>query len=473
MGEREIFVKTSLLKRALAALLALAAFTLPACSTVGNLDDSRETSRSAADALPTEGALTTPSYYTPETQAPDESYTPENQLKLLADRDFNSGYFLIVQEKGLENAIFPTSDELVNVYADRRNRLVQEKYNVQLTSRQMSAEEIINELSTNVKSGIYFCDLLIVSPALLVQLQEKELLISLDTLPFFELDSPCISAEATAEINAGLDGIYGIWGDVLRQPTRQLCVYFNETMADSLGVPNLYAAVRSGSWDFDKLLDAAETTASLDGVGGILYEGSAADLLFSASGRTSASKEGKALLADPAHLALVDRLSGQIMPAIEKGIAPLAEDDGGASNESAEDGSEGAPEDGAETPSDAYTRFITGQSLFYIGTQGELATFAHTQDVYGILPIPKYTAADEAYPTLTEQSELPVLACPMNVTSAAGTGIMLSALNAASCDEINDIFLQSAEQYVRTNGSFLMLPYLVGSPHFDRKLIFA
>lgn len=463
-------MKTPICKRALALLMALAALSLPACSTVDLLESDRTASTLTAPTQLTEAPLTTPSYYTPEAADPNDPYTPEKQLALLADRDFGGAYFLVVQEKGLENAIFPTSDELVSVYADRRNRLVQEKYNVQLASNSMTAEEIITELTEKVKNNVYFCDLLVVSPTLLQQLQEKDLLVTLDSLPFFETDSVCISADATAELNADFDGIYGIWGDVLRQPTRQLCIYFNETMAESLSAPNFYAVAQDGNWDFNTLLTYAERAAALDSVGGVLYDGSAADLLLAATGISSASEEGEALLADPAYLAMIDRLNSLILPPVEESVEPAEE------GENSEDGEEALPEEGDEEtpvpPTDALGRFLAGQSLFYIGTLGEISSFAQTDDCFGVLPIPKFNSSDSAYPTLTDQSNLPVLACPMNVASAEGTGIMLSALNAASCDEINDIFLQSAEQYVRTNGSFLMLPYLLGSPNFDRKLIY-
>ena len=38
-------------------------------------------------------ALTTPSYYVPGTPTVDDTYTPEYQLQLLADRDFGGGIF--------------------------------------------------------------------------------------------------------------------------------------------------------------------------------------------------------------------------------------------------------------------------------------------------------------------------------------------------------------------------------------------
>jgi hypothetical protein len=103
---------------------------------------------------------------------------------------------------------------------------------------------------------------------------------------------------------------------------------------------------------------------------------------------------------------------------------------------------------------------------------GTFSSFAQNEHTVGILPLPKYNADDEDYPHLTDQSKLPILACPINMSSLEGSGIMLSALNAASCDEIEDVFLQGAEVYVRDNGSALMLPYCVGMIRFDRKLIF-
>lgn len=432
-------MKTSIFKKAEAALLALSLCTLTACSTAASLNDTTSTRESTTtlSAL-TEGSLTTPPYYTPEPIEPNDIYTPENQLSLLADRDFDGSYFLIVQEEGLENAIFPTSDELLSIYSDRRNRLVQEKYNVHLASRVMSENALVKELSEAIENGNYFCDLLIVSPDLLERLQNEDLLLALDTLPFFETDSICINSQATAELNCDRSGIYGIWGDVLRQPTRQFCVYFNESLAESLGFPNFYADVRAGDWTIEDFLAAAEVAGEREGVNGILYNGSISDLLFSASGLSSTSVEGGELTSDPTYQSYLYRFSSLTNGA---SVDPLKD-------------------------------FLAGETLFYVGTLGDYSSFALTDEVFGVLPMPKYNATDEDYPGITDQSVLPVLACPKNVATLEGSGIMLSALNAASCDEINEMYLQSAEQYVRTNGSYLMLPYLIGDIRFDRKLIF-
>ena len=116
--------------------------------------------------------------------------------------------------------------------------------------------------------------------------------------------------------------------------------------------------------------------------------------------------------------------------------------------------------------------FLAGKSLFYIGTLGELSEFANAPLQTGLLPLPKYDTATKNYPYLLDQTALPVFACPINVTSTEGTGIMLSALNAASCAELEELFLQSAENQVRDNGSSLMLPYCIGSLFFDRWLIY-
>lgn len=437
-------MKSSTPKRLLALALMLTSCLLPACTTYATLDSApKDTSFALAPFLPTEGDLTTPVYYTPAAPDATDLYTPEQQLALLADRDFGGAYFLIVQEEGLENSIFPATDSFSSVYADRRNRLVQTKYNVQLTSITLSAEEIVAQLTEAKRTDVYFCDLLVVSPALLRQLQANDLLVTLDSLPFFETDSVCISANATAELNSGWTGIYGIWGDLLRQPDRQLCVYFNRSLAEPL--VDLSAVARAGSWDMDALLTTAELTAELEGVGGILYDGSTSDLLLALSGKTSASAEGTALLADPTFTAQVERLNALRLPELDASV---------------------------EGPTDAYSRFVAGESLFYIGTLGEIDAFSATDEVFGVLPLPKYSADDPSYPSLTDGSSMSVLACPMNVASTAGTGILLSALNAASCDEINDIFLQSVEPYLRTNTDYLTLPHLVGTPRFDRKFIF-
>ncbi len=381
------------------------------------------------DSIP---SLTTPSYYTTTPVLREETYTPEYQLQLLADRDFKDAVFLVIREEGLENAVFPDSDDLIQVYADRRNRLISEKYNVQLASIAMSADEIIEKLTRAKAYNDYFADLLIVSPSLLVTLQSKGLLQAMDSLPFFEAESACIRADATVEINSGWKGIYGIWGDALRQPAGSYAVYYNLDQAQEMGSPNFYGSVLAGSWDFATLLASAEE-------GKLVFDGSAADLLFSASGLTSLSEEGMALAEDPEYIGLLtDFEACRYLPEGES----------------------------------AKEAFLAGKTLFYIGKLGDLSELSAADVRVGLLPLPKYDKTDADYPYLADQSQLPIFACPVNVTNESGTAIMIAALNAASCDEVEEIFLQSAETHVRDNGSTLMLPYCIGTLSFDRKFIF-
>lgn len=375
--------------------------------------------------------LTTPSYYKPGAPTVDDTYTPEYQLQLLAERDFGGGIFLTVQEEGLDNAIFPSDEDLINVYADRRNRLIAEKYNMEFACITKTAEEIVTELTEAKRTDSYFADLLIVSPSLFKQLKEGGLLQALDPLPFFEIDSVCIRSDATKEINSQWSEIYGIWGDALRQPGRAYGVYYNTAQAKSMGCPNFYNAVTDGAWNLNTLLEYAEE-------GKLVFDGDVEDLLLSMSGLNSATEEGKALLAGDKFAALLSAV----------------EECRYHSEESAKEA------------------FLAGKTLFYIGTLGELTELSQAELISGLLPLPKFNRTDTDYPYVLDQSELPILACPINVTSTAGTGIMLSALNAASCDEVEEIFLQGAETHVRDNGSFIALPYCIGTLTFDRKLIY-
>lgn len=420
--------------RILTVFLAVATVTatLSGC-TAAILNEAKDTdTQSSARPAGSIPQLTTPSYHTPVSPEKDGTYTPEYQLQLLADRDFKGGIFLAVQEEGLENAIFPSADELTEVYADRRNRLISEKYNVELACISKTAEEIIADLTRAKKMNEYYADLLVVSPALFQELKEQKLLQSLDNMPFLEINSVCIRQDAITEINSGWSGTYGIWGDALRQPSKGLAVFYDIDQAEAMGCPNFYNQVTAGGFDLSALLDSAAE-------GMLAYDGNSADLLLALAGVNSATDEGKALPESDSFIALLERFEEYRY----------------------------IPEEG--TAKDA---FLAGKTLFYIGELNNLTPFSQAEQKIGVLPLPKYNTEDTDYPHLVEQSTLPILACPINMNSLEGTGIMLSALNAASCDEIEEIFLQGAELHVRDNGSTLMLPYCVGMIRFDRKMIF-
>lgn len=418
--------------------LLLAATILAGCSSNPTAPARSEDPYTGATtgAIP---SLTTPTYYTPPMPSTDKIHTPAYQLQLLADRDFNEQVFLVVQEEGMESAIFPDSDDFTTAYADSRNRLVQGKYNMELACIKMSRAQILTKLGEAKSKDSYFCDLLIVTPSLLSELQGKGYLSPLDSLPFFQTNSICIRDDATAEINSKWNGIYGIWGDALRQPSQAYSVYYNRALAEQQSCPNLYNLVQSGQWDFQMF-------AYLAGTGKYTFDGEMEDLLFAAAGKQSTTNEGKALLEDADYLSLLDQLTGMAISDAK---------------------------DSSNEKKTAKELFLEGKSLFYIGKLGEISEFADSELQTGLLPLPKYNLADRDYPYLLDQSELPVFACPINVTSPEGTGIMLSALNAASCAELEELFQQSAENQVRDNGSALMIPYCIGSLFFDRKLIYS
>ncbi len=447
--------RLSLTAAVLAAALCMPG--LAGCTTAPRLKEPAATSSPLTNRLPGSlPVLTTPSYYQPATPDKDRTYTPEYQLQLLADRDFGGTLFLTVQEEGLENAIFPSDGGLADVYAERRNRLISEKYNVELACITKSADKIIAELTEAKRKGEYYADLLIVSPSLFQTLKSKGLLQALDSMPFFEPDSVCLRQDATVELNSGWKGTYGIWGDALRQPGRSYAVYFNTELAAEQGCPDFYSAVRSGKWTIDSLLGAARE-------GKLIFEGDAADLLLSLSGLNSATDAGKEFLAGDEYAALVDTFNAC------RYTADLPQT--GAS-QAASDTDAPATDEQNALPA-AAAPFLSGDTLFYIGTLDDWDALSQTEFVPGMLPLPKYDELAADYPYATDQSRLPILASPLHVTSQEGTGIMLSALNAASCDEAETLFLQSAELHVRDNGTYLTLPYCIGRLTFDRKLIFS
>ena len=88
--------------------------------------------------------------------------------------------------------------------------------------------------------------------------EDKKYLLELSSLDYINLDKPWWN-KSVIEMMPG-DEVYELTGDgTISLMKHAFCVFFNQTMLDSLGISeNMYDLVRSGKWTIDKLTEYAK-----------------------------------------------------------------------------------------------------------------------------------------------------------------------------------------------------------------------
>ncbi len=207
-------------------LTATLGLLLASCSIIVSYD--------VSDRQPPSPTLSTTSYeinipIVPE-KAEEESkgsYTPEYQLARLPSENYGGNYFtVIVPEK--ESMLFPDEEEYISASAYKRNKLVEEKYNLKITENKMSPEKLRELSESSELAGSYYADLLVLDSSDVNMFYEKQLVEDFSKKPFFTEEHDFFDSEINKAINKGREGIFALYAQTLLDPNDMYCVFYNK-----------------------------------------------------------------------------------------------------------------------------------------------------------------------------------------------------------------------------------------------------
>ncbi len=323
-----------------------------------------------------------------------------------------------------------------------RFRMIEDSLGCRINHSVTTLPEMAADIRAAVSDGGYYADLLAVPSADMTYLAKEGLLLSLYSLPFFELDAPYFGT-MTSDLAAGNDA-YASVSFATVDPDAVPCVFYDSAKITK----NVESEVRAGTWTWD------EMTALADGAGGkISVDGGAGDGGVARICELAAASAGLKFVMNrrgEAPAAVMPEGFDDVLAVCRRVLA-----------------------DGRVFESTAADAFAAGSAVFAFGRLGDMNALAGSPVAWGVLPVPRTAPGGDGYRGLITEPSL-VFAVPVSTTDAPGASALLRAFGAASygfmCDAYEEYHLYNT---VRFESSADMIGVVFGSAYYDLAHVFA
>ena len=355
-------------------------------------------------------------------------------LNTLGNPDYGTASFMIATPK--PSAV--TGEDLPLALSEEtilRNRDVEEKLNIVISAKTVSAGAMRDELESAVLAGEFYADLLMIPQDSVGTYAASGLLQNLKSLPFADFESGFnIESGVTAAMANSSGWALGGWATL--DPDTLPAVFFNKQAIKDAGLEDPYALRDRGEWTWDRYFEYASA-------GGVALTNTAtvADSVFASLGGFFAAGG-----LDTVPYVSFDADRAALAADITGRIARLASDASGDA---------------------ARASFADGSRAILIDRLGAMKELKNSSAVWGILPMPKGSAEQENYVSLLPADSL-MFAVPRGVTGPDKVSRAISALNICSLGSLVDAYLTDAMYYyLRDNSSIASAEMICYSARWD------
>ena len=397
-------------KRLLAMILVLLMLApLAACSGTdsGTADPSASSAGTDAAAAETE----------------EETVLPETDG--LPDKDYAGADVLIYSEGYLTNDyhnfynIYEETGSVVSDAAYQRNRTIEERFNVKLSYTDDAPKEDMSTFKNSVAAGAMEYDLVSGIGTFLTQCISAGYLQNLNDLTYVNLDKSYYQHYINEEMEMlGKQFTASGYFDMATL-ARTAVTFFSTKLAEDYGLGDLYSLVRSNEWTFDKMLSLSSAAAAdTDGDGtmtaadqyGLCGGYNMNSLLIVSTGYRFTTKNDDGTRRSTGYTEGLLDFNKLLLDTYGQNwyYNCYAYGDKNHYNDT------------------AVPNFIQNKYLFFLYDISWSQNFAGEMDDYGILPIPKYRAEQEAYMSYCRPA---MTAVPSDAEDSELSGILLEALN--------------------------------------------
>ena len=383
--------------------------------------------------------------------------------ELLGTYDFGGAEYHILGREyaklgdlpAMEFTVEGENGDLINDTVFKRNRIVEEQYNVSVTSEQGAVS--LAEKSVLAGDGAY--DLIWAHINDMSSLATKGVLSDYYTLPVIDITQPWWNQLATQSLTVNgrcyLQMNYIPFTGVLLSH----CLYFNKTIAAEYDLENCYDLVKNNGWTFDKFSALAKTVSrDVDGNGvfddkdfyGVLASHGTSGAAFSIAMDVKAVK-----IHEDGTFDLI--LSSDRNQSILAKIVDLMSDP------SAYLITDYAKEN------DLARMFAADQALFYSGFLTDSYQFFRAMESdFGLLPFPKYDESQPSYIT-TITGGTGLLGIPRVVADEEKTGVITEALAMESYNYVYPAIYDTVfeDKVLRDEDSMEMFDILMNGMEID------
>lgn len=352
------------------------------------------------------------------------------------------------------NTIIPdeTVSATMSQELQRRNTYVEELLNVSISSVQADSQTMLDEMKAAVRAGAYYADLVEFPQSDISTFGAAGVLMNLQALPGLQIDAEYFNPTGTSAGTGG-DMVYALTGYASLNPDALSAVFFNKGLMEQLQMESPYALVDQGEWTMDKYLEYTAALTALEGG----YHSYAAqntatylpDLLFFSGGqRLIQSTRGS--------YPYINFNAADTLDLFAKMTAIVYDENAFGSAVA------------------GISAFNEGNTLFLIDRLDVMPIIANSSVEWGVLPLPKYSAAQETYASLAYYEDALFFGVVPTVSDVQKASDVLMALNITSYGLTPDAQVKnSAYLYLRDNDSIRMLDIVLKNAVYDFAYTFA
>ena len=369
-------------------------------------------------------AVPADAYIFPDLDCGEEDFT---FLNITTEWDF---YTAIVHEEVtgevLDDAIF------------NRNKLIEEKFNVNLKETGINIMSIRDMLRRTIMAGEDIYDAAYCAGQdnnnNIGSLITSGLLHNLNNIAELNLDGNWWNQNIKNDATIGdHDALYFAGCDInIMNLQGAWCVFFNETMFSDLGLDMPYDSVKNGRWTFDEFHGYMKAGARLNGAADFSWDLGGPAIYgmtsyeYGMAALIAASGE-RYILKDEARMPRLAVENERFYNVSEK-IADMMSITGEYQNAN-----------NYATGFHFEMIFRDSKAAMLIGEFKAADVFRTMESVYGIVPLPKYNEAQQSYYTIVHNTS-PLLVVPVTNNNLSRTGIILDALAYLSHKDVTPIF---------------------------------
>ena len=449
------------MKQLLPAVL-LAAALLTACGSESAKDS---VTQAAQDSAAVTEAVTD------DERAPYAELAPEVQdfggynFRIFVNGEFNEGsspQYFAYEENG----------ETVNDAVFRRNTAVAERYNITITPvTGFSHSDDYSLALQNIQAGDDFAD---VTGLFLIQssikLAQAGALLDWNDYDAINLSAPWWDSRVKDLEVYGKQ--YVLTGDIATaDDMRQMVVTYNKALWNEMDYEDAYTIVKEGRWTLDLMYSLAkDVSKDLNGDGkmtvadqwGILSETKAAWYLFLGSGQKSIIYDGTSYISNLSDADNYDVMNGVIEIMSDTDNVCVI-NDGTHDGELTTDG----------VWDEASKIFADGRTLLHTETFNGTEKLRNMGQDYGVLPIPKWSEAQEEYYCMTND-DICMLSLPTTVSDPERAALIIEAMAYESMFVLQPTFYEVylSEKLLRDEQSREMMDLVLDSKFFDMDFCF-
>ena len=365
-------------------------------------------------------------------------------LKSIPKKDYGGSVFLITSAK--DGMVIPSDDSgaVISSKLLKRNESVEKHLNISISTKTAKPDDMLADISANVKSGTYFSDIIFIPQANIYQFMVHGYLANLASMPSLDLNAEYFYNSSVGA--AGAAGkTYALAGPATIAEDSLSCVYFNKALVNAAGLPSPYDLVDNGDWTWDKFgeyLKSADAlkTYSFGTQNAQIYF---ADLVYFSSG-------------------------GKFTNTVEGGYPTVAMDKAFGNTITKKTASLLADPNYYTDSMSAIDRFNSGEMMFLVDNLSTMYTLANSSVDWGVLPLPKYEKAQKEYISYVNPEEAMFMAVVPTVTDTDKVSRVMSVMNIISYGDLADSYVANAMNYaLRDNASCRMMSTVFENPVYD------